>query len=97
MAVFGQKHAKWGQSKQLWYPNPQTFFDEVIIFELVGDDVKFATFLLALLEGRLNNVIAGCSGSQTFLGGRATKNNIQVKFLKNYEPVNIRSPLISMF
>ena len=37
---FGQKRAKWGQSKQLWHPNLQTFFDEVIFFELVGDDVK---------------------------------------------------------
>ena len=37
---FGQKQAKWGQSKQLWHPNLQTFFDEVMIFELVGDVVK---------------------------------------------------------
>ena len=40
MAVFEQKQAKWGQSKQPWHPNLQTFFDEVIIFELMGDDVK---------------------------------------------------------
>ena len=36
----GQKQAKWGQSKQLWHSNLQTFFDEVMIFELVGDVVK---------------------------------------------------------
>ena len=29
-----------GQSKQLWHSNLQTFFDEVIIFELVRDNVK---------------------------------------------------------
>ena len=40
---FGRKQAKWGQSKQLWYPNLQTFFDEVMIFELVGDVVKTKT------------------------------------------------------
>ena len=40
MTVFGQKQAKWGQSKQLWHPNLLTFFGEVIIFELVGDEVK---------------------------------------------------------
>ena len=39
MAVFGQKQEKWGQSKQLCHSN-LNFFDEVIIFELVGDDVK---------------------------------------------------------
>ena len=27
---YGQKQAKWGQSKQLWHPNLHTFFDEVI-------------------------------------------------------------------
>ena len=37
---FEQKQAKWGQSKQLWHPNLRTFFDAVMIFELVGDVVK---------------------------------------------------------
>ena len=32
--------AKWGQSKQLWHPNLQTFFAKIIIFGLVGDEVK---------------------------------------------------------
>ena len=40
MAVLRQKQAKWGQSKWLLHPNLQTFFDEVIIFGLVGDEVK---------------------------------------------------------
>ena len=40
MTVLGQKQAKWSQSKQLRHPNLQSFFDEVIIFELVGDKVK---------------------------------------------------------
>ena len=40
MAVFRQKESKWGQSKQLWHPNLQTSFEEVMIFELTGDDVK---------------------------------------------------------
>ena len=37
----GQKQAKWGQSKWLWHPNLQTFFDEVIIFWFVGDEILF--------------------------------------------------------
>ena len=40
----GQKRAKWGQSKQLWHSNLQTFFDEVMIFELVGDVVETKIF-----------------------------------------------------
>ena len=40
MAVLRQKQAKWGQSKWLLHTNLQTFFDEVIIFGLVGDEVK---------------------------------------------------------
>ena len=37
---FCVKQAKWGQSRQLWHPNQQTFFDEVIISRLVGDELK---------------------------------------------------------
>ena len=38
--AFWAKIGKWGRSKQLWHPNLHTFFDEVMIFELVGDVVK---------------------------------------------------------
>ena len=46
-SFFGQKQAKWGKSKQLWHPKLHTFFDEVMIFGMVGDVVKtFRTTLL---------------------------------------------------
>ena len=41
MTGFGQKQAKWGEPKQLWHPNEQTFFNKVMIFGLVGDEVKW--------------------------------------------------------
>ena len=66
--VLGQKQAKWGQPKQLWHPNMQTFIDEVILLQTDSQtnswtpytgvcgfflQVKFATSLLASLAGGL--------------------------------------------
>ena len=50
LLFLGQIQAKWGQSKWLLHPNLQTFFDEVIIFGLVGDEVKiFPLYLIMRL------------------------------------------------
>ena len=40
MTVFRAKMAKTGKQKQLWQPNMQDFFEMVLIFLLLGDEVK---------------------------------------------------------
>ena len=48
-----------GQTKQLLHPNLQTFFDEVIIFGLVGDKVKFlAHSILPVLRSLSSNFVS---------------------------------------
>ena len=39
MTAFGPKQSKWGKPKQLWYSNVQTFFDKVMTFGFLGDEV----------------------------------------------------------
>ena len=46
----GAKTGKMG----LWHLNLQTFFDEVIIFELVGDDVKMQKHFRELMPDSKN-------------------------------------------